>query len=581
VPAEGAARGDFLVVRGAPGRQPALPSGYEAVLRAGDVELAVRPGWGTAQSATPHGVVVLCGFTIEPLHEVAKRAADALLTRAEVDEDDVAAFFGSVVGHFAATVVDGSSVRLITDHLGTISVYVEATSGVRVGGTNLSDVSRLVPVEPDQASIEEFLSTGRIVSPYTVYRSIHRLWPAMITRFQSDLAAAGPFWQPPAPSRGDVSEVAREYRDLLRSTLADLARQSPSVTVMYSGGEDSRIVAAMARQAGLDVHGAIFFDDRNREFAHARDSARLLRVPLSSRRRSPDHDAADLARQVLLNGPGLDLVHAHSRGLIHPDEDPMPVLDGWYAALLKADYVLSTRRYWRGFPVGRQRLGSSALADVPSPRCDPRSVTGGEIGDRWDDKARRLGHLPPISRREWVDQFPASDQYTYPFFAFNQRSFPGLSPFLLHPLVELVASVEPARRINRAFFKQAFGHSIGPAAFVPRTEGEVLGLGPRLDVVATVVNQAQYRVRSAVSRRYRDQSQGPWQSTAIRGGAARSALAASDPAALQVLSDLSPLARETIRAVEAGDSPLWTWVVVNRTAQLAMALSPPEEATRL
>jgi hypothetical protein len=107
----------------------------------------------------------------------------------------------------------------------------------------------------------------------------------------------------------------------------------------------------------------------------------------------------------------------------------------------------------------------------------------------------------------------------------------------------------------------------------------VLGLGPRLDVVATVVNQAQYRVRSAVSRRYRDQSQGPWQSNAIRGSAARSALAASDPAALQVLTGLSPLARETIRAVEAGDSPPWTWVVVNRTAQLAMALSPPDAMT--
>jgi hypothetical protein len=575
---EGHARGDFLVARADGHTDVVCPDGYASVIRVGDTDLAVRPGWGLSHVTGPNGVVVLCGFTVQSRDDVVRNAAEVLLARGEPLDREVNAFFKGVVGHFAAAVASRSSVRLVTDHLATISVYVETGPDPKFGGTNLSDLSRLVTVEPDIASVEEFLATGRIVAPHTVYQSIRRMWPATVTELQPQVEAE-PYWRPPVPARRDASTAAREYRDLLEQTMAELGRRSPTVSIMFSGGEDSRAVGAVARQAGLDVRGAIFLDQHNREFRHARMSARMLGIPLSVRHRSPDHDAAELDHQVDINGPGIDLLHAHARGLIDADSDPMPVLDGWFAALLKADYAPTTGPQWRGFAVGLTHLRSDDL-ERGRHRLDPDSPAEAEVASRWAAKARRLDHLPDLSRQEWMAQYPASDQTTYPFFAFNQRRFPNLSPFLLLPLVDLVSGVDLELRLNRRFFKQAFGRSIGAAAFVPRTEGEVLGLSPRLDLVATAFNQAQYRVHKAVSqRRGRQAPQGPWQSRALRSRAARSALAASDPNSLAMLRDLSATARKTMDALDAGNAPAST--VVHRTAQLARAFTAQDAASPL
>jgi hypothetical protein len=312
-------------------------------------------------------------------------------------------------------------------------------------------------------------------------------------------------------------------------------------------------VAAYARQAGIAVRGVTFLDAPNREHRHARLAARATGIRLVARRRTADHDALGLAARVRALGAGVDALHAHAHGLVDPAGDPVPVLDGWFATVLKAEDAPFERPHVRTIPVGLSRLERT-----PPAVRDPDVV--GAIEERRQQKLALLDHLPPASRHEWGALWPCSDSSSYGWFAYGQVSFPALSPFLLRPLVGLAARVDPAGRLDRRLLKAAFAERLGWAAWVPRTDGEILALPPRLDVAIAAGNKVLYKVGERARRR----NNGPWQSNAVRAVAAERAVAGCDPGAVAAVEEM---VREVgVRATG--------WPSRHRIAQVASIVDP-------
>lgn len=532
----GPERGDFAVLTGSDDHPPAPPPGYRRVGGAEWTRLFVRPGFGISVAERPFGAVVVCGSTVEPPDLIAEAAAQALLRAGarHVDPHRLTTHFRDVVGHFAIAIASGGDVWTVTDHLGTIPVFLD---GAGTSSTSLWALAR-DNRDLDADSVREFVASGRITAPYTILESVERQAPA--TAVSASGSVDGPYWRPPAPDL-DADAGAPQLRNDLIDVLTTLAKRTSACTLMYSGGEDARILGALAHRAGLDVHGVIFLDRPNREHRHASLAARLCGVDLETRTRGATHDADGLSVRVARNDPGFDLLHAHADRLIR-DDDPRPVLDGWFAALYKGDDVSQRRRSWRGIPLGPARVAAT-----------PASRTSGAI-ERSARKAATLSHLPAAAQAEWLEYYPASDAATYGFFAFNQRSFPGFSPLVLHPLVELTGRVPADQRLDRGLYKRAFGRSIGSAAVVPRSDGEILAFGPRLDLAATAINKTVYKLSDRISGR----SNGPWQTNAVRRAAADLATEMCDTAVHAELIELA--------GIPSG------WAAQHRLAQLALAL---------
>ena len=95
---------------------------------------------------------------------------------------------------------------------------------------------------------------------------------------------------------------------------------------------------------------------------------------------------------------------------------------------------------------------------------------------------------------------------------------------------------------------------------MPRTNGEVLGLAGRPDLVATAVNKTVYELSDRLGRRW----SGPWQTNAIRRTSAVHILGACDPTSVA-------------EVVDAVREPAG-WSALHQSAQIALPLSDPRWA---
>jgi hypothetical protein len=317
--------------------------------------------------------------------------------------------------------------------------------------------------------------------------------------------------------------------------------------VLLSGGEDSRILAAMALRAGLEVEGLIFLDTVNREHRKASRAAWLLGVGVTPRFREPDHYSANLPRVISEMGLDVDPRQVHSYGLVDPARDPLPALDGWFAALPKAGFSPRHRPKWRGIVVGRSRPVRTLSREF-APFDQMRH--GATLQERSAEKAARLAHLDERSLAEWMRQWPATDQATVTFFLSNQRNAWSLSPLLFRPLVDLAGSIPADQRLDRRFYKAAFARSLGLAALVPRTDGEVLGLPTAIDVPFATVHQLAHRAVRRAARRPRPEP-GPWPNVFATWETDRTALLACPADSLAVVAKTSPAAARTIEAARS------------------------------
>lgn len=505
------------------------------------------------------------GFTVNRLDAAVRRGlADLDRPRPDEEADALAAFAADVEGHFCFAATKGDHVWLVTDLLGSIPIYRAVDKPGVIAGTALSDLVGDRGAEVDPASAVQFVRDGVITAPFTLFTGVTRQGPATVEDVRGQRTFR--YWSPPQPDRVDLVQAGEELDEALRGIFSRLADRIDRVTVLFSGGDDSRVVAAYAREAALRVAAVTLSDRQNREVRHARWAARLLGFDLDVRLRPADHDGMGLKERMKVVGAGYDVAHTHAYGLLDGLDVEAPLLDGWYAALLKSDDVPQGQPSLRRVPVG--------LARVDRRRRSHASPDAGwadqELSRRWAIKRDGLRGLDETGVNEWMASLPASDSTSYPFFAYNRATFGGCSPLALPTIVRIASKVVPDLRINRRLFKQAFTRGVGLAAWVPRTDGEILALPARVDVAVSAINQVAYRLAYRVTG---DASQGPWTIESRRAAAVNRLVQTIGSDELQAVLSLSPEVRDHVER---------RWRARYRAAQVAEilrehALGPPVE----
>lgn len=449
-----------------------------------------------------------------------------------------------IVGHFAAMRLEAGSLGVLTDHLGSVPVYfasANARSGGWIVGTNLTDVALLAGrTDIDPVSAFEFVHEGMITSPHSIFADVSRVGPGTLCTFAPD-ETPGPateirYWCPaPAGSPTDLGEAANAIAATMRANLGALSSQFSRLVLLMSGGEDSRILAKTCRALNPrsnDLRGVIFIDAPNREWRLANSAARMIGVELSARTRAADHYTNSIPASVSLVGGGIDLTHAHSIGLVEPDEADLFV-DGW-----AADSIYKAHTYKRkSLRIQGVQLSLEKPDVTPSP-VGPEDWIHHETGSqvllrREAKRSQLLEFRSPLEADAWMSLWPISDHRDYGFFASNWRSRPSVSPFLFANMVASATAVSAEQLMNRQLFHRAFSSLLGTAGWIPRTGGQIPRLGARSNLVATNVVKVVFRFMSQVERwRGGTVAQGPWQSFTTRRAAVSEAMAAAPPSLL-------------------------------------------------
>ena len=101
----------------------------------------------------------------------------------------------TLVGHYAAVVVEGTRAWTVTDHLGAVPVAGGRTAdGAALAvGTDVADVARLLDAEqPDPVSALEFVHLGSVTPPYTMYETLRAQGPSSVDAWDlTDRSTAG------------------------------------------------------------------------------------------------------------------------------------------------------------------------------------------------------------------------------------------------------------------------------------------------------------------------------------------------------------------------------------------------------
>lgn len=190
------------------------------------------------------------------------RETAALLLSAPWDDPDrVLTLLESLNGEYAFVVETPDTVAAVVDRLRSIPLFYAGTGeALFVADDPHLLVGRLSPPLSEE-SAAEFLATGFVTGPWTLYRGIRQLQAGecLLYRRQSGAArtiAYAQFWHGDFFAGGDLADrldgiLLRVFRRLLSST------RGKQIVVPLSGGLDSRIVASMLRR--LDTENVTCF----------------------------------------------------------------------------------------------------------------------------------------------------------------------------------------------------------------------------------------------------------------------------------------------------------------------------------
>ena len=464
--------------------QPPLAAGY-APLRQGDSLIACvgRPRF--------------VGVEHEPLGDQGFNS----LFRDRLRTAGPKALADALTGMFAAVECGGGRVRVMTDQMGFMPVYVghDASGRVVSVGTHLESVAALAGrlTDFDPISLGDLLVSQYVTFPYTTRRGVVQLEPGSMVEFPvgagGDVRAGDVrttvLWQPSEPaSKGvlPVAELEAELEEALRIASADVVRGASRVALTLSGGLDSRLVLASLtrdRHQREAVAGAITYATRdNRELDVARRVAAAAGVRHHVARRGEEFYAELLPRSVALLGSEL-------RGECHGfcvvdnglDREFDLVVGGFLSdTLFKGHYIpeAARERLRRRSPYRRAKLAATGLLrslgvllpvrkephfwDV-ARRMETRLTPDVReaLVERQRVRLEQVGKVRPESAAEWVRFWPASRGDGAYGPQANTRLFTSDELFFHRRLIEVAARIpqyeKVGGRLTRRVFPRVYG----------------------------------------------------------------------------------------------------------------------------
>jgi len=420
-----------------------------------------------------------------------------------------------------------------TDPIGLEPHFFRPGHGKPIVARRPEDVIPASARSIDPVSAADFILNGSICFPYTFFERVRVIDPGSRVRVLGDGLAVRQYYQPAeAPEQGALEDWAIRIRETLRDVLTDSLQGVQRPLVLFSGGEDSRVIAAMLLEIGIKPALVTFSGSMNREVALARRAARSLGLDLTILIRSDREYEQDICRRAHAIGPGFDLRHGH---LLPSLESELPehdcLIGGFKAdAMLKAKPCLSNIAPARNpFKAGDRLL--LPYPDRPIFVSDPfargwiSEDMAHSVNVRRSAHHQRIAEIRPRSAGNWHPLWPvASQDFLHAHYRTCKLAAPKYcEPFLDWRMFRLAAEMPDSFRLDARAFRRAFAQILGSAGWRLASGGRVPRLygpfGRNLQRGTRLTWRILDNLRSSAARRHGTEpmNQSAWPKAAGRG----------------------------------------------------------------
>lgn len=161
--------------------------------------------------------------------------------------------FAKLNGIFACVIYDERNGRVVIarDRMGVKPLYYMEQPGRMVCASELKALvgTGLVPFALDATALDVYLALGYVPAPHSLVRGVKKLTAGTFGVFEGDRLRLESFWRPSARpvSPPPWTETVTQTRAVVASAIRSQMMSDVPVGVMLSGGLDSTIVAAVAK----------------------------------------------------------------------------------------------------------------------------------------------------------------------------------------------------------------------------------------------------------------------------------------------------------------------------------------------
>lgn len=234
------------------------------------------PLCGGAVQVEDAGASAFCAGTLLYAGLAREQALRRLLDdhcKGEVDE-------AALSGSFAAVLAVGERATVISDRTGTL--HIHAANGQGVLSTSFLALAEALPaLSIDADGLYDYVLQGAPMGPGTVFNEISLLDSERILVFDGDIRQEA---RPPRSAArlrpAGLDGWAEHFVALLRDRFAAASGAWRDVDTALSGGYDSRLLLALAWDAGLRPHVHVYGRDSDADVACAKAIAAAEGFPL-------------------------------------------------------------------------------------------------------------------------------------------------------------------------------------------------------------------------------------------------------------------------------------------------------------
>lgn len=420
-------------------------------------------------------------------------------------------------GPFTTLIVNKKSDELFcyTDLMMFVPVFQYATDTELCLGTHIDTVAKIARQQQniDNVSIADFILTGRVTYPHTVYSNLFQLVPATEHKWtlkrNEYIEQHTPYWQPlelnPYKS---IDEAALALRIGLKNYIERITETMTQVGHFISAGEDSRSITGLLPKR-LKRHAYIYVDSKNREFKLAKRVADTYGCEFHYIFRDPMHYLNILPDASKLVGAGQQYTHAHTLDLIEKSgaDEHDAVFGGFISDTLLKGVWRKRFDITKRLPFLPDFFIQYNDINISDPTSFFTDKTMNEINIRRLAHFKHIKKLRPKSSYEWFFLWPATMQICFPNISVNRRLFPSYEVFTSKDSVKISAAAPIEWKMNRKLFHKAVKPALKASKWIPHSDGRLPYYPWYVNSFLQLPTFAKKRFKMIIKK---DTNDGPW-----------------------------------------------------------------------